>query len=686
MINIIVRSPLQIKRYLSPSLISRLACVPPSHAVGGKCKNGIESYPGRRRHYHVQIAAPVHSDSSSSNEVSGLPRSCPGCGAYAQDVNPQQPGFYSRSRKSVNAFITEIRQQRIGQNAIGPPSFEQTLSTLDSTFLSRIGFIGSGKGAEGLATAPLGFQILTAPAQKGFIPRSTPVCNRCHDLTHHNFGTSIAHPSIHAIRDIVSESPHKYNHIYHVLDAADLPLSLIPSLDQYLSLSPQRSSNRRAKTGQFHHGRKAEVSFIITRSDLLAPKKEQVDALMPQLVKILRDALGRSGDHIRLGNVRCVSSRRGWWTKQIKEDIWSRGGGGWMVGKVNVGKSQLFENVFPKGRVQHPQNDIKGYHIQQSQTFGDGRGHAASNSNDHPIQASRSDRPSSPQSFLDTVGNSLLPPAPMEMAYPTLPLVSSLPGTTASPIRLPFGNGKGELVDLPGLSRGGLEDFVNDHHRSQLVMRDRVKPAQLVIKPGQCLIVGGLVRITPSAPDYTMLAYPFVSLPCHVTSQDKAVTMHRDEGRPERSSIAKAGIADRMQSAGSFSIKWNVTKQRAGPLTRKDAAGLSVEKLPFQIFSLDVLIEGCGWIELVVQVRRRDMEPTSADENFFDNSPYPRIDIVSPDGKGIGIRRPLGAWLLGSNKTKPSSQRTVRPRRSMKGVKKTLKRTNTAAAGRFGSQ
>ncbi len=149
---------------------------------------------------------------------------------------------------------------------------------------------------------------------------------------------------------MISESPYKYNHIYHVLDAADFPMSLIPQIQRHLELTPQRSQNRRAKTQRYYHGRMAEMSFIITRSDLLAPQKEQVDKLMPYLTEVLRDALGRSGADVRLGNLRCVSSKRGWWTKQIKDDIWNRGGGGWMVGKVNVGKSNLFESVFPKGR------------------------------------------------------------------------------------------------------------------------------------------------------------------------------------------------------------------------------------------------------------------------------------------------------------------------------------------------
>jgi len=63
--------------------------------------------------------------------------------------------------------------------------------------------------------------------------------------------------------------------------------------------------------------------------------------MMPYLTTVLRDALGRSGKDVRLGNVRCVSAIRGWWTPTLKEEIFKRGGGGWMVGKVNVGKSQF---------------------------------------------------------------------------------------------------------------------------------------------------------------------------------------------------------------------------------------------------------------------------------------------------------------------------------------------------------
>ena len=507
-----------------------------------------------------------------------------------------------------------------------------------------------------------------------------PVCNRCHELVHHHAGVSIVHPTLASIQDIISESPYKYNHIYHVLDSADFPLSLIPRIQQHLSLLPQRSLNRRSKTGKYHHGRKAEMSFIITRSDLLAPKKEQVDSLMPYLIEVLRDALGKSVSNLRLGNVRCVSSKRGWWTKEVKEGIWERGGGGWMVGKVNVGKSNLFECVFPKGR----NEEVDFHSLRHAPKAGNGditesstasRAVGASRNGELLLEESRIEES-------DTVSeHSLLPPAPPEERYPVMPVVSSLPGTTASPIRLPFGSGKGELIDLPGLERGSLEDHVQDEHKKDLVMGQRIKPEQISIKPGQSLLAAGLVRITPTNPNQVVLAYPFLPFDCHVTSTEKAISLQNQREPSGVPTIAKPEAADLIRSAGVFQLKWDVTKQRAGPLTRPSAVGLKAQVLPFVIYSADLLIEGSGWIELVVQVRKRELELGSQDpESTYGMARFPEIEVFSPMGGYIGLRRPMNAWLLGGPKPKAVADRTTRPRRSMKGVKKIGKKLARAAA------
>jgi genetic interactor of prohibitins 3, mitochondrial len=456
-------------------------------------------------------------------------------------------------------------------------------------------------------------------------------------------------------------------------------MSLIPRLHQLLHLTPQRSLNRRSKLDKFSHGRKNDLSFVITRSDLLAPLKTQVDSLMPYLVGVLRDALGSMGKDVRLGNVRCVSAKRGWWTKELKEDIWKRGGGGWMVGKVNVGKSQLFESVFPKGR----RGSIR---IDQP--------HSPTALNDHIIQSVSSElsrktevpviplgitEKSSMTELYDT--NLLLPPLQPETDYPAMPLVSSLPGTTASPIRIPFGDGKGELIDLPGLSRGDLELFVQEPHRPSLVMRSRIRPDQQIIKPGQSLLLGGFIRITPKTPDIIILAYAFTPISAHLTSTEKAIGIQTRSRESRVENIAVIGVGEKIRSAGVFPLKWDVTKQRSGPITAPDAAGIKVNKLPYRVMSTDILIEGCGWVELVAQIRAKALESAplpqeasgddSMDDSFIARQ-WPEVEVFSPEGRFIAARRPLGAWAL-SGQMKPVARMKSRPRKSMKGMKKKLK-------------
>ncbi len=516
----------------------------------------------------------------------------------------------------------------------------------------------------------------------------SPVCDRCHNLLHHHSGLSIDHPSLQSIKDTIFESPHKHNHIYHIIDAADFPLSVIPNLHRSLVLNPQRSRNRRAKTGKFTQGRRADLSFVITRSDLLASKKEVVDSMMPYLLQVLRDTLGLAGRDVRLGNVRCVSSQRGWWTKEIKEDIWRRGGASWLVGKVNVGKSNLFESVFPKGRNESrkPGNSQVDTGITRHNAIPNPNGTEPSKLVDAEERGRRLDTLESDE----PVGIvSLLPPSPLEIAYPAMPLVSSLPGTTASPIRLPFGNGKGELIDLPGLTRGNLDTFVQEKHKMDLVMRTKVNPEQQVVKPGQSLLLGGLIRITPINQDIVFLAYPFVPLEAHVTSTEKARGIQTQLRGSGVKVIQNPDAGSKMASAGLFPLRWDVTKQHSGPLTAPAAVGLRAERLPYKVLSTDILIEGCGWVELVAQVRKRQQarsavsstlsmgvlggEPVAGllGEQHLD--PVVEVEVFSPEGKHIGSRRPLNAWRFSAENKSASKKGKGRPRPSMKGRKKAIR-------------
>lgn len=511
-------------------------------------------------------------------------------------------------------------------------------------------------------------------------------------------------------------------------------MSLIPGLHKRLGASPLRSLNRRSKTGRFSHGRKTQISFIITRADLLAPLKTQVDSKMPYLRAVLRDALGRSGNDMRLGNVHCVSAKANWWTKELCQDIYRRGGAGWMVGKVNVGKSQLFSNVFPKGRTGTRfskeavlnesgalnsgvggKNESMGKvnknmedAIEETEAETEEARHEAEEADRTAMEdESESPRPVERASTADSElraasddfdslvtsldASSLLPPVQPEIDYPTMPLVSSLPGTTASPIRLRFGNGKGELIDLPGLSRGDLELYVQPEHRPSLVMRSRVTPEQQTIKPGQSLLLGGFIRITPTTPDLTFLAYAFTPLEAHRTSTEKAIGTQEQTRESKVENIALPGTGERIASAGTFPLKWDVTRQRAGPITARDAVGIKPARLPFRVMSVDILIEGCGWVELVCQIRKRpgatsalptrdwdpawEMEPhpdADADPGYIDPS-WPAVEVFSPEGRFVAARRPLNAWLCVANKPLKGTLQG-RPRKSMKGAKKLEKK------------
>ncbi|KAF2689740.1 hypothetical protein K458DRAFT_400430 [Lentithecium fluviatile CBS 122367] len=681
------------------------------------------------RHARQQATATISSHephpptaSPPSQTQRSLPRTCPGCGAPAQIYDKEEAGFYNIHRKVVKQFL-EYDPETPKEGEEEDSVYTKALKQVDPKLLEEMGLDKEV------------FEAGDAVPEKG--APETPVCDRCHNLVHHRVGTPIFHPSVEAIQQTIAESPHRRNHIYHVVDAADFPLSLIPTLQSSLRIPKLRTQNRRAKhKGWVANDRIAEVSFIITRSDLLAPKKEQVDALMPYIQEVLRDALGRTNKLARLGNVRLVSAKRGWWTKQVKDDIWDRGGAGWMVGKVNVGKSNLFEVVFPKGRGADYQD------IRQIRTAADREAMLnATKSLDELVEVqeqlavedaeaeyrkrdTESYQHKTPEKEIleedqDLDPDALLPPPQPYTPYPVLPIASSLPGTTASPIRIPFGRNRGELIDLPGLARTppGLETFVAPEFHDELVMESRITAQRFALKPGQSLILGGgLIRITPTTENLIFLIHPFVPIVPHVTRTDKAIDYQAQTSDRTLPSILADSVGEKMRSAGRYKLKWDITKKLAGPLTSHVAAKMRPENLPFRIFGTDILIEGVGWLEVTAQVRRlqgwrapgmlkkdpnhardtklkalekeqeirrRKFEAKLRGEEFVkeevdeeteeDVAEFPEVEVFSPLGKFVGARMPMCASVVGGPKRVSARDRPARPRRSMVSVKRQRK-------------
>lgn len=616
--------------------------------------------------------APVTKRQSRTLQL--LPVSCPGCGALTQDVDQGTAGYYTRSRKAVKSYLKELRQLEHSSNE-------------DGTHIEESG------------TVPQTSDIDCSSPQQANAPTSPvlPICDRCHDLIHESKGIPIAHPSIENIADSIAESPFARNHVYHVIDAADFPMSLIPSIHKHLDIARPRTQNRRSP--HLRHSTKPGLSFIITRSDLLGPNKEMVDRMMPKITAIIRSSLGYWGEKLRLGNVHLVSSKRGWWTPGLKDSIWERGGGNWLVGKFNVGKSNLFEVIFPKGSGDRAIS-YADLEEEQRQISMDGS---------RQVDILPED--------------SLLPPAQPEVRFPSMPLVSSLPGTTAAPIRLPFGNHRGELIDLPGLERSGLDHFVDKAHKLDLVMTSRPTVKLFKVKPGQSLLLGGgLVRITPmldeNDPSTIMMAYPFVPLTAHVTSTEKAIGTQEQRRESGIETILAEEVGESMSSAGIFNLETDVTRSRAGSMVR---AGVDPSKLPFEVFATDILIEGVGWVELVCQVRKSRRRPPpisqsqpltdydadslagkesqgplitsttfrpfggveSRDSNSSVDDPssnyFPKVEIFTPNGKSVGQRPCLGIWQLWNSGLKRTHERSARPRKPMSGAKKREKLAKRAA-------
>ncbi|KAJ9149409.1 hypothetical protein NKR23_g4415 [Pleurostoma richardsiae] len=702
-----LRNALNVERSLPAVQLPLFLCPAAAHSVSLSTRRGPNPQKRQIRRLHLDHASSTLHDPphiQGALETRTLPLQCSGCGALSQTKHPEQAGYYSPDRKAVRRYLGLEKEEKRHRDE--DKVLEQALQHINPAEL-------------GLALDPdtllsKGRETNAEESEKGSNEAPLPLCDRCHNLVHYNAGKSIYHPSIESLRETIEESPYKYNHVYHVLDAADFPMSLLPKVHSLLDLMPLRSQNRRAKHSRFYDDKKTEMSFIVTRSDLLAPRKDQVDSLMPYLSEALRDALGRTARNVRLGNVRCVSAKRSWWTSELREDIWKRGGAGWLVGKANVGKSQLFNAVFPKGRMDWapPKKEISvPVYPRLPEVPGSKQAKVTADAGRSQVELTEDDLEEEAE---DLDEFSLLPPPQPETDYPAMPVVSSLPGTTASPIRVPFGNGKGELIDLPGLARTDLELYVREEHRDSLLMKSRITPEQQVIRPGQSLLLGGFIRITPRTDDLTFLSYAFTPIKPHLTSTEKAVKIQEQTGEVNVENIAVPGAGEKTRHAGSFELRWDVTKRRAGPLTRRDAVKLKVEQLPFRVLALDILIEGCGWVEVVAQVRARDLyaprkkagsaaaatgdgelllqdldllaEPEDPAKEGEPN--WPVVDVYSPEGRFIGSRRPMNAWLL-NKPLKTAKSTKSRPRKSMKGAKKrekTERRAGVAAEGSGTSQ
>lgn len=322
----------------------------------------------------------------------------------------------------------------------------------------------------------------------------TPLCTRCNDLINHETATPLpSYPTLQTLANLLNATSHTHNHIYHLIDAADMPVTLQPQLMSYLHKHLPRNVFRNLT-----------ISYIVTRCDLLVHQREMLSGLESRIKEIIKLALPSEAKLESVGPFRennrlhFVSSRSGWGIGRLKEEAASRKGGVWFFGGVNTGKSSLLRDLWPEGGKLRPVTveDAREFDLLPLEDDA-----PEVPDNDWAREREEMEDKKEKQRRLeglpevDAVEYIITqkqyeqaqkvkpPPTPTHVA----PTVSKIAGTTAAPLRILHRENVGrihkktvELVDLPGIERwvgmgdGGLLKYVRPELRKEVFMAQRV--------------------------------------------------------------------------------------------------------------------------------------------------------------------------------------------------------------------
>jgi hypothetical protein len=91
-----------------------------------------------------------------------------------------------------------------------------------------------------------------------------------------------------------------------------------------------------------------------------------------------------------------------------------------------------------------------------------------------------------------------------------------------------------------------------------------------------------------------------------------------------------------------------------------------VPDLPYRVMSADILIEGCGWVELTAQIRAKSTQDGDEPVN-------PQVEVFTPNGKHIASRKPIECFGLTEQKKKHDRRKIgSRGRQSISHTKRVL--------------
>ena len=401
---------------------------------------------------------------AEEEDLSWIPDYCPGCGAPSQRQDPNLPGHYSRL----------TRRQRFGDLTIKSPKqhseeniFYDTIERLQSESDSKT----PSQELSELLIATIASSSPPTSKSAGEESRVPPlVCGRCHGIRYHHRASGLpAYPTLHTLTNLMQNSPHIKNHIYHLIDAADLPMSLQPGLREHLYRNLSKPLCRQLT-----------VSYIVTRADILMASERQISSLMTYIKKRIKDALPEDERvESMVDKIHVISIRNGWGVGKVKDEIRRRTGGVWIIGGINVGKSRFVKEMWPEGGESRPvtREEAEEYGIlpeggESTELKAEGKEGGVEKKKGKMAY----------EYFLN----------PLHIT----PTVSDVPGTTAAPIKIAYrasGQGRrwGEMIDLPGFerwvsySKNGLLKYVRPELQMAVAMDERVKGQQYTIKSGK---------------------------------------------------------------------------------------------------------------------------------------------------------------------------------------------------------
>ena len=98
-------------------------------------KHNVRSSKTQNRGYQLESAKSLTHSLPAPPDLLALPKSCPGCGAFTQTVNPEGPGFYSSTRRSVRAFVAQHRRGQLEE----AETFQKVLGHANQDILQQLG-------------------------------------------------------------------------------------------------------------------------------------------------------------------------------------------------------------------------------------------------------------------------------------------------------------------------------------------------------------------------------------------------------------------------------------------------------------------------------------------------------------------------------------------------------------------